>query len=95
MLTTSRTLSKLQFEIFSLCLTILYQEMPAELSQDQKNVQHAMITMVENHLHWSVNICTFICTKNWHENAAKYVAKVAGLTLGVNNSPMNITHNAS
>ena len=28
------------------------KEMPAELSQDQKNVQHAMIAMVENHLHW-------------------------------------------
>lgn len=30
------------------------KEMPAELSQDQKNVQHAMITMVENHLHWTI-----------------------------------------
>ena len=30
------------------------KEMPAELSQDQKNVQHAMIAMVENHLHWWV-----------------------------------------
>merc|ERR1712088_729674 len=29
------------------------KEMPAELSQDQKNVQHAMIAMVENHLHWT------------------------------------------
>ncbi len=28
------------------------QEMPAELTQDQKNVQHAMVAMVENHLHW-------------------------------------------
>ena len=28
--------------------------MPAELSQDQKNVQHAMVAMVENHLHWWV-----------------------------------------
>ena len=28
------------------------KEMPAQLSQDQKNVQHAMIAMVENHLHW-------------------------------------------
>merc|ERR1719516_109144 len=30
------------------------KEMPAQLSQDQKNVQHAMIAMVENHLHWTV-----------------------------------------
>merc|ERR1712165_366136 len=30
------------------------KEMPAELSQDQKNVQHAMIAMVENHLHWTI-----------------------------------------
>merc|ERR1711868_293680 len=30
------------------------KEMPAELTQDQKNVQHAMIAMVENHLHWTV-----------------------------------------
>merc|ERR1719397_752297 len=30
------------------------KEMPGELSQDQKNVQHAMITMVENHLHWTI-----------------------------------------
>lgn len=29
------------------------KEMPAELSQDQKNVQHAMIAMVENHFHWT------------------------------------------
>ena len=28
------------------------KEMPAELTADQKNVQHAMIAMVENHLHW-------------------------------------------
>ena len=28
------------------------KEMPAQLSQDQKNVQHAMIAMVENHLRW-------------------------------------------
>jgi len=30
------------------------KEMPAELSQDQKNVQHAMVAMVENHLHWTI-----------------------------------------
>merc|ERR1712168_1776903 len=30
------------------------KEMPAQLSQDQKNVQHAMIAMVENHLHWTI-----------------------------------------
>merc|ERR1719373_466126 len=30
------------------------KEMPAELTQDQKNVQHAMIAMVENHLHWTI-----------------------------------------
>jgi len=30
------------------------KNMPAELSQDQKNVEHAMITMVENHLHWTI-----------------------------------------
>jgi len=30
------------------------KSMPAELSQEQKNVQHAMITMVENHLHWTI-----------------------------------------
>merc|ERR1712117_77195 len=30
------------------------KEMPAQLTQDQKNVQHAMIAMVENHLHWTV-----------------------------------------
>jgi len=30
------------------------KSMPAELTQDQKNVQHAMIAMVENHLHWTV-----------------------------------------
>jgi len=30
------------------------KSMPAQLSQDQKNVQHAMIAMVENHLHWTV-----------------------------------------
>merc|ERR1711902_143682 len=30
------------------------KEMPAELSQDQKNVQHAVIQMVENHLHWTI-----------------------------------------
>merc|ERR1712158_19453 len=29
------------------------KEMPAELTQDQKNVQHAMVAMVENHLHWT------------------------------------------
>merc|ERR1712001_433309 len=29
------------------------KEMPAELTQDQKNVQHAMIAMVENHRHWT------------------------------------------
>merc|ERR1719166_121162 len=28
--------------------------MPAELTQDQKNVQHAMVAMVENHLHWTI-----------------------------------------
>merc|ERR1719516_116995 len=32
----------------------LEKEMPAQLSQDQKNVQHAMIAMVENHLHWTI-----------------------------------------
>merc|ERR1712013_31432 len=30
------------------------KEMPAQLSQDQKNVQHAMIAMGENHLHWTI-----------------------------------------
>merc|ERR1711990_1259232 len=30
------------------------KEMPAELTADQKNVQHAMIAMVENHLHWTI-----------------------------------------
>jgi len=30
------------------------KEMPAELTQDQKNVQHAMVAMVENHLHWTI-----------------------------------------
>lgn len=25
-----------------------------QLSQDQKNVQHAMVAMVENHLHWTI-----------------------------------------
>jgi len=30
------------------------KEMPAQLSQDQKNVQHAMVAMVENHLHWTI-----------------------------------------
>merc|ERR1712002_750045 len=30
------------------------KSMPAELTQDQKNVQHAMIAMVENHLHWTM-----------------------------------------
>jgi len=30
------------------------KEMPAELTQEQKNVQHAMIAMVENHLHWTI-----------------------------------------
>merc|ERR1712018_419866 len=30
------------------------KEMPAELTQYQKNVQHAMIPMVENHLHWTI-----------------------------------------
>merc|ERR1711872_717382 len=30
------------------------KSMPAQLSQDQKNVQHAMIAMVENHLHWTI-----------------------------------------
>merc|ERR1712002_815546 len=30
------------------------KSMPAQLTQDQKNVQHAMIAMVENHLHWTV-----------------------------------------
>ena len=33
-------------------MMMFVQNMPAELSQDQKNVEHAMITMVENHLHW-------------------------------------------
>ena len=28
--------------------------MPAQLSAEQKNVQHAMVAMVENHLHWWV-----------------------------------------
>jgi glutathione S-transferase len=32
----------------------LEKEMPAELTQDQKNVQHAMVAMVENHLHWTI-----------------------------------------
>lgn len=30
------------------------KKMPMELSADQKNIQHAMITMVENHFHWAV-----------------------------------------
>ena len=30
------------------------KEMPAQLSAEQKNVQHAMVTMVENHLHWTM-----------------------------------------
>merc|ERR1711988_1237297 len=30
------------------------KSMPAQLSQDQKNVQHAMVAMVENHLHWTI-----------------------------------------
>merc|ERR1711988_1337491 len=30
------------------------KEMPAELTQDQKNVQRAMVAMVENHLHWTI-----------------------------------------
>ena len=30
------------------------KEMPAQLSAEQKNVQHAMVAMVENHLHWWV-----------------------------------------
>ena len=47
------------------------QNMPAELSQDQKNVEHAMITMVENHLHWWVtfniwNLIPQLCDdQNW------------------------------
>ncbi len=28
------------------------KEMPAQLTDEQKVVQHAMITMVENHFHW-------------------------------------------
>jgi hypothetical protein len=28
------------------------KEMPAQLTAEQKVVQHAMITMVENHFHW-------------------------------------------
>ena len=28
------------------------KEMPAQLTAEQKNVQHAMVAMVENHLHW-------------------------------------------
>lgn len=30
------------------------KKMPMELSAEQKNIQHAMITMVENHFHWAV-----------------------------------------
>jgi len=30
------------------------KEMPAQLSQDQKNVQHAMNAMFENHLYWTI-----------------------------------------
>merc|ERR1712002_478671 len=30
------------------------KEMPAQLSSEQKNVQHAMVAMVENHLHWTM-----------------------------------------
>merc|ERR1712088_12091 len=30
------------------------KEMPAQLSAEQKNVQHAMVAMVENHLHWTM-----------------------------------------
>merc|ERR1712088_442981 len=30
------------------------KEMPAQLSAEQKNVRHAMVAMVENHLHWTM-----------------------------------------
>jgi len=30
------------------------KEMPAQLTPEQKNVQHAMVAMVENHLHWTM-----------------------------------------
>jgi len=30
------------------------KKMPMELSSEQKNIQHAMLTMIENHLHWAV-----------------------------------------
>lgn len=30
------------------------KEMPAQLSAEQRNVQHAMVAMVENHLHWTM-----------------------------------------
>ena len=56
----------------------LYQEMPAELSQDQKNVQHAMITMVENHLHWSVYLHIYL-----HENLAVKVAEFLRLKIAI------------
>jgi len=30
------------------------KEMPAQMTPEQKNVQHAMVAMVENHLHWTM-----------------------------------------
>jgi len=43
------------------------KEMAAVLTADQKNVQHAMIAMVENHLHWAI---VHWRSKN-HENMLK------------------------
>ena len=40
------------------------KEMPAQLSAEQKNVQHAMVAMVENHLHWWVRWLS----KNHHDD---------------------------
>ena len=36
----------------TITMTTTGKEMPAQLSAEQKNVQHAMVAMVENHLHW-------------------------------------------